>query len=163
MAIRILVTGGTIDGLDYSDESQAPRGKKSLVPKILRESRIAHPYSTCVLFMRDSKFVSEADREALARHCRSCRERRVLITHGTMTMAATAKFLAKKRLSKTIVLTGAALPASKSGSDSRFNIGFAFAAAQLLQPGVYLAMNGRVFRASSVKKNLATGFFEKEK
>ena len=47
---------------------------------------------------------------------------------------------------KTIVLTGALSPARFSDSDATFNIGMAFATAQTLPAGVYVAMNGRVFR-----------------
>jgi L-asparaginase len=51
------------------------------------------------------------------------------------------------------VLTGALSPARFSDSDATFNIGMAFAAAQTLPPGVYVAMNGRVFRGDEVKKD----------
>ena len=54
---------------------------------------------------------------------------------------------------KTIVLTGALSPARFTESDATFNIGMAFAAAQTLPPGVYVAMNGRVFRGDEVKKD----------
>ena len=60
---------------------------------------------------------------------------------------------------KTIVLTGAMQPASLRSSDSVFNIGFALAAAQLAQPGVYIAMNGRLFPAAHVAKDRAAGRF----
>ncbi len=163
MAIRILVTGGTIDGLDYSSERQAPKKRTSRVPEILKNARISHDCSTSILFLKDSKFITEKDRELIAENCRSCREKRLLITHGSITMAATAKFLAKKRLGKTIVLTRAITPAAKSASDSKFNLGFAFAAAQLLPSGVYVAMNGRIFSASNVRKNQRTQYFEEEK
>jgi L-asparaginase len=54
---------------------------------------------------------------------------------------------------KTIVLTGALSPARFSDSDATFNIGMAFAAAQTLPAGVYVAMNGSVFRGDEVKKD----------
>ena len=54
---------------------------------------------------------------------------------------------------KTIVLTGALSPARFSDSDATFNIGMAFAAVQSLPSGVYVAMNGRVFRGDEVKKD----------
>ncbi|HQT44937.1 MAG TPA: asparaginase domain-containing protein, partial [Candidatus Micrarchaeota archaeon] len=61
------------------------------------------------------------------------------------------------------VVTGAITPVANHASDSKFNSGFAFAAAQLLPKGVYVAMNGRIFRASNVRKNLLTGYFENER
>jgi len=163
MAIKVFITGGTIDGLDYEKESNASRGKKSVIPALLKQSRVSADYSVEMLLMKDSKFINEQDRALLLKKCRACREKRILITHGSMTMAATAKYLGKKRLGKTIVLVGSIIPAAKPRSDAQFNLGFAFAAAQSLPTGVYVAMNGRIFRAANVRKNLRTGYFEKEK
>jgi L-asparaginase len=38
-------------------------------------------------------------------------------------------------------------------TDATFNIGMAFAAVQALPPGVYIAMNGKVFEATRVRKD----------
>ena len=163
MAIKILITGGTLYAFDYAKEANAPKRKYSLVPRIFKHSRITSGYSLGVLFLKDSKFITEKDRELVAKSCRACKEKRIMITHGSITMAATAKFLARKKIGKTIVLTGAITPYTKRRSDSLFNLGFAFAAAQFLPSGVYVAMNGRIFSASNVRKNLKTQYFEEEK
>ena len=54
---------------------------------------------------------------------------------------------------KTIVLTGALLPARFRDNDAVFNIGFALAAMQVLPEGVYIAMNGRVYEPAKVRKD----------
>ena len=61
---------------------------------------------------------------------------------------------------ETIVLVGSLSPARFKASDAEFNIGFAFAAVQILPHGVYLAMNGRVFDPDRVTKNRAENRFE---
>jgi L-asparaginase len=61
---------------------------------------------------------------------------------------------------KTIVLTGALAPARFRGSDAEFNIGCAVGAVQCLPPGVYIAMNGRVWDPGKVRKNVAANRFE---
>ena len=61
---------------------------------------------------------------------------------------------------KVIVLTGSMEPARFRSSDAEFNIGCAIAAVQLLSPGVYIAMNGRVFDSGRVRKNVEFGQFE---
>jgi L-asparaginase len=61
---------------------------------------------------------------------------------------------------KTIVLTGAMIPYAFGSSDGLFNLGSALSFAQVLQPGVYVAMNGQHFAWNRVQKNRATGFFE---
>ena len=62
-------------------------------------------------------------------------------------------------LDKTVVLVGAWLPAAFIKSDSNFNIGFGLAVATL-SAGVYVAMNGKILPAETVKKNRKAGCFE---
>jgi L-asparaginase len=57
------------------------------------------------------------------------------------------------------VLTGAQ-PGALPGSDAEFNIGTAVGAVQSLPPGVYIAMNGRIWDPLKVRKNVAANRFE---
>ena len=68
--------------------------------------------------------------------------------------------LAGAGLEKTIVLTGAMIPYAFGSSDGLFNLGSALSFAQVLPPGVYVAMNGRCFNWDAVRKNRQTGYFE---
>ena len=61
---------------------------------------------------------------------------------------------------KTVVLTGAMVPYAFGSSDGLFNLGSALSFAQVLPPGVYIAMNGRHFPWDQVRKNRETGVFE---
>ena len=74
-------------------------------------------------------------------------------------MAETAKMLAGIA-GKTIVLTGSMQPARFRNTDAVFNVGFALGVVQVLPPGVYLAINGRVFDAARVRKNRERQRFE---
>ena len=78
-------------------------------------------------------------------------------------MTQTAKELGKRKLNKTIVITGAMIPYKFGTSDGLFNIASALAYVQTLPAGVYVAMNGRVFDFDNVRKNRETGMFEEEK
>ena len=75
-------------------------------------------------------------------------------------MTETAKFLAEENLKKTIILTGAMIPYNFGSSDGLFNLGSAFAFAQVLPRGVFIAMNGRFFNWDRVVKNKISGKFE---
>ena len=75
-------------------------------------------------------------------------------------MVVTARALAEANLPKTIVLTGAMIPYAFGSSDGLFNLGSALSFAQVLPPGVYVAMNGMAFPWDGVRKNTQTGFFE---
>jgi L-asparaginase len=61
---------------------------------------------------------------------------------------------------KTIVFTGSMQPARLRSTDAIFNVGFAAAAAQLLPPGTYVAMNGQIFNPGEARKNRARNRFE---
>jgi len=58
------------------------------------------------------------------------------------------------------VLVGALNPARFRSSDAIFNIGFAMAAVQTLDEGVYIAMNGHLFAPDHVRKNRVVNQFE---
>jgi len=114
------------------------------------------------LMMVDSLEMTKEDREIIVHQCRSCAHKHIVITHGTDTMAITAKTLAEADIQdKTIVLTGAMIPyAFGSSSDGFFNLGSSIAFSQTLDSGVYISMNGRYFNWDNVKKNTINGFFE---
>ncbi len=160
--IKILITGGTIDDLDYEKEEDAPKDHQSLIPDLLRQSRIKFEYTTEIVIQKDSRVIGDRDRELILKSCQESTEDRIIITHGTFTMPKTAKFLGKANLHKTIVLFGAAIPANKEKSDALFNLGGAFIAAQLLPVGVYVIMNGKVFTWDNVRKDFSSGYFEEE-
>jgi L-asparaginase len=74
-------------------------------------------------------------------------------------MIQTAKQL-KTIPDKVMVLTGAMEPARFKYSDASFNIGCAIVAVQILDPGVYITMNGRIFDPDSIRKNAEQNWFE---
>ena len=60
---------------------------------------------------------------------------------------------------KTVIFTGAMRPQKMVDSDAAFNVGVAMGALNVLGAGVYLAMNGRVHEANSVRRGGRTGLF----
>ena len=157
--IRIFVTGGTFDktydeirgGLSFGDTH---------LPEMLRLGRSRVEVSVRTLMMIDSLEMTDADRELIVHSCQQCAETQIVVTHGTDTMVETAAALARGVSGKTIVLTGAMIPYAFGSSDGLFNLGSALSFAQVLPPGVYVAMNGQHFAWDKVRKNKQTGFFE---
>jgi L-asparaginase len=127
---------------------------------VLRRGRSDVPLTVEVLFLKDSLDLVDEDRARIVAAARASEERRIVITHGTDTMVESARALAAADLEKTIVLTGAMIPYAFGSSDGLFNLGSALSFAQALAPGVYVAMNGRVFPWDNVKKNKERGVFE---
>jgi L-asparaginase len=149
--IVIVTTGGTIDKAYFDGLSQYQIGEP-VVKKVLDGANVTHPYRIVELLRKDSLELTDEDRQRLKETVAALDEQRVVITHGTDTMTDSAGVLASIS-GKTIVLTGALSPARFAESDATFNIGMAFAAVQSLPPGVYVAMNGRVFSGDAVKKD----------
>lgn len=159
MSIRIFVTGGTFDK-EYNELTGDLYFKDTHINEMLRLGRSNLDLSITTLMMIDSLDMNEAGRDAIAKACTETPEDRILITHGTDTMAITAKILSEKISGKTIVLTGAMVPYKFGSSDGLFNLGSALAFVQTLPQGVYVAMNGKVFSGNNVRKNKDTGQFE---
>ncbi len=157
--IRVLITGGTFDK-EYDEINGQLFFKDSHLPEMLALGRCKLDLEIRTLMMIDSLEMTDADRAIIVEQCLATPEARIVITHGTDTMEETARTLAQKVQSKTIVITGAMIPYKFGSSDGLFNLGSALAFVQTLPSGVYVAMNGRCFRGERVRKNRQTGFFE---
>jgi L-asparaginase len=157
--IRILVTGGTFDK-EYDELGGRLFFKDTHLPEMLRLARSRIPVELETLMMIDSLDMTEADRVKVVERCRASPEDRLVVTHGTDTMAETARALVAAGLGKTVVLTGAMVPYAFGSSDGLFNLGSALSFAQVLPPGIYVAMNGRIFAGEKVRKDRQRGVFE---
>ena len=156
-AILVLTTGGTIDK-NYFDALSEYQIVDSGIPALLKEARVALPFRIEEVCRKDSLELTDADRAEIARRVAEAPETRVVITHGTDTMTETAKALVIIA-GKTVVLTGALSPVRFAETDAHFNLGMAFAAAQVAPPGVYIAMSGQVFDGLKVRKDREAGKF----
>lgn len=159
MAIRILITGGTFDK-EYDMINGKLDFEETHVPEMLKLGRCTVETEIRTLMMIDSLEMTNTDRELILHNCKTVPEDKILLTHGTDTMSATAEYLAKANLPKTIVITGAMIPYKFGSSDGFFNLGAALAFLQTLPHGVYVAMNGRYYTWDNVRKNKKTGLFE---
>lgn len=156
--ILVLTTGGTIDK-NYFDALSEYQIVDSGIPALLKEARVALPHRVAEVCRKDSLELTDADRAAIACFAADAPETRIVITHGTDTMTETARVLAAAVPGKTIVLTGALSPARFADTDANFNLGMAFATAQLAPPGIYITMSGEVFDGLRVRKDREAGRF----
>ena len=160
MDLCVLTTGGTFDKVYFDALSDYKIGEPQ-IKGILERGRVSLEYCVREVMRKDSLDMVQDDRLALWSCIKSAPHTRFLIIHGTDTMAQTAQFLLPCAPEKTIILTGSMQPARFIDSDATFNAGFAVAASQILPKGIYLAMNGKVFKPSEVCKNRQLGIFEK--
>jgi len=156
--LLIITTGGTIDKIYFDDKSDYQVGEPQ-ISQILNAMHVAFDFEVQALMRKDSLHMTQHDRLGIRAAIEDSDARHVLITHGTDTMVETAAEL-KGLADRTIVLTGALNPARFRDSDAIFNIGCAVGAVQCLPPGVYIAMNGKVWNPEHVRKNRRENRFE---
>ena len=159
MTIKLLLTGGTID--KYYNELNGDLGfTETHIDEMLQQARCQVDLSIQQVMLKDSLQMQDEDREQVLNACLASDENQIIITHGTDTMVETAEVLGKQLTDKTIVLLGAMIPYVLKKSDALFNFGCAVSAVQCLAAGVYITMNGQIFRWDDVKKNREKGLFE---
>ena len=158
--ISILITGGTFDK-EYDEINGILSFKKTQIHEMLHQSRAKIEFEIKTLMLIDSLEMSNKQRKEIVNNCAQDQNNKIIITHGTDTIAETGQAIMKKNLNKCIILTGAMIPIKFGSSDGLFNLGCAVGLVQSLKNGVYVAMNGNYFPANKVKKNIQSGLFEK--
>ena len=159
--VILLACGGTIDKIYFDAKSSYSVGAPAS-SDILKRGGVQLPPPRSIT-KKDSLDMTDDDRAAVAAAVLACDGRRIVVTHGTDTMADTARAVASSlsaAAEKTVVFVGSFLPAVFRDSDADFNLGFAIAAALAMPAGVYVAMNGRIIPAAAARKNRAAGRFE---
>ena len=158
MHICFITTGGTIDKVYFDAKSDFEVGE-TVLSHVLHQGETGFDYRIVELMRKDSLELSDEDRRLIRATVAGGAERRFVITHGTDSMVETARALLGIE-DKIVVLTGALSPARFLSTDAEFNVGMAVAAVQCQPPGVYIAMNGRIFDPLKVRKNRAANRFE---
>lgn len=160
MKIRIILTGGTID---QSFSPTSPKQfiyDKTHINEMLAEARSRLDLVIEDLMALNSEEMNDSHVQKIVDACVKSDENKIVILHGTNTMTDTARKLGEKIKDKTVVLTGAMVPFAIAKSDALFNLGTALAAVQILNNGVFVAMNGKIFESDNVRKNKEIGEFQ---
>tara|TARA_B100001175_G_scaffold174631_1_gene148354 strand:- start:64 stop:567 length:504 start_codon:yes stop_codon:yes gene_type:complete len=160
--IKIFATGGTFDK-EYNEINGELFFKKTHLAELLDLGRSQLNVQIETLMMVDSLDMTDDSKKYIVNKCIKERSNHIIITHGTDTMVDTAALIAKEIKDKTIILTGAMIPIKFGSSDGLFNLGSALSFIQVIEPGVYITMNGRYFKWDNVRKNKKLGVFERIK
>ena len=158
MKIKFFAVGGTIDKVYFDKKSEYQVGE-SMLNEVLKQANVSFDYECESLIHKDSVDMTDEDRQFLFDTIESDEHEYIVVTHGTDTMVKTAIKL-QAIAGKVVVFTGAMQPAKFKSSDAEFNLGCAVAAVQSLPSGIYIAMNGRIFKPEKVRKNREHNRFE---
>lgn len=162
MTIHFVITGGTIDSHYDGTKDTAVPNKESVIPSFIESLRLYHGAEFSTVCMKDSRDLKREDLENMLKVIEESPHKKILITHGTYTMPDTARFLKAnlKRKDQTVILTASVIPINGfSPSDGPFSLGYAIAKLEDLEPGIYVAINGKVFSPEEVMKVLSEGRF----
>jgi L-asparaginase len=157
--VGIICTGGTFDKT-YDPITERLVMRRDPAARQIVEAAQLDNVSIQSVVNKDSLDLTAEEFDLIRRAIRSTRERRLVVIHGTSRLVDSAVSVADTK-GKTVVFTGAMVPASIGASEASFNLGFAIACARVLAPGVWVAMNGEVFDPRHVRKNLQAGRFER--
>ncbi len=159
MFIEIITTGGTIDKIYFDAKDSYAIGEPQ-IETLLEDANLTLEYRLTPLLRKDSLDLTAEDRGLIRDTVLASAADKIVITHGTDTMVETARFLPPVA-AKTVVMTGAMQPARFRFTDAVFNVASAITAVQLLDQGVWIAMNGRIFDPRHTRKNVALKRFER--
>ena len=160
--IKIFATGGTFDK-EFNEINGELYFKKTNLFELLELGRSQVDLKIETLMMVDSLQMTNTERQYILEKFKKEKTDKIIITHGTDTMVQTAEFIAQHIKDKIIILTGAMIPIKFGSSDGLFNLGSALSFIQVIEPGVYITMNGRYFKWDNVRKNNQLGVFERIK
>jgi len=161
--LQFIITGGTIDGgYCVTDQTCKPREKSGVVEYMKGIIRTDITIHENVIAMLDSREIDNKVRDKIHQAITKSKSNNIIVTHGTDTMAETAKFLSAKNIKgKKIILVGAFYPLlGFAPTDAPFNLGYAIGKFESLADGVYVAMNMKIFSPDKVAKNKHKGKFE---
>ena len=160
--INFIMTGGTIDSYYEGTKDTVVPNKHSIIPRFIKCLHLENPTEFTEICMKDSREITKDDLGYLLNEIEKSSYKHFIITHGTYTMADSARYLEAnlKNKNKVIILTASMLPMAEfTLSDGGFNLGYAVSKLQDLSNGVYVCMNGKVFSSTEVIKVISEGSF----
>lgn len=160
MLIHFIMMGGTIDSRWNKHLDTVEVNKQSVIPEYFNGYELLDDTMFTQVCMKDSRDLTEQDRNNLLNVVEESPSKKIIITHGRFTMPDTARFLQEnlKRKDQTIIITAAVTPlVAFDFSDAPFNLGYSLAKAQHLPAGIYITLEGRCFTLEQVNKYINEG------
>lgn len=151
MDIALCIMWWTIDSYFDSKSDTVVPLKKTCLVWYLDTVKLASTTTITYLpiCMKDSRQLSLKDLEKLLETIQNTDYEYYLVTHWTYTMPDTARYLEQKlwkKITKRVILTWSMIPITWfCPSDAWFNLWYATAKLESVKPGVYVAMNWRIF------------------
>ncbi|MDP5254448.1 MULTISPECIES: asparaginase domain-containing protein [unclassified Vibrio] len=154
---QLILTGGTIDSYYDTERCTPIPHQHSVIADHLKDvaGMQAEQFDVTTVCMKDSREIEDKDIDQVVAAIEQSPLNRHVITHGSFTLFTSARYLQSRLQAEhqqVIVFTGAMIPlAGFSPNDASFNLGSAITAAQCLEPGVYIAFHGKIYRPEDME------------
>lgn len=160
MKITIINTGGTFNKkYDMLSGKLEVLDDSSSLKNIIEWSNNID-FEVIETISKDSLDITNKDRDELIQVINSCKNKNIIIIHGTDTMNKTASYIENKIENKKIVLTGAMIPMSIDKVEATMNISMAIGFLNTnVENGIYLSLHGAVVPHHKIYKNKEIGRF----
>lgn len=166
--IKFIITGGTIDSKWVPSKDTVIVKETSGIESYINQ--FINPdfnISFETVSMKDSREITDDTRARILEVIETSDADKFIITHGTYTMPDTGLYLQKhlkdKAKDSKIVITGSFFPLDGfSPNDASFNLGYAIAAVQNIEKGVYIAMHAQIFKPEDVLKDKEQAHFKRK-
>ncbi len=159
--ILILNTGGTLTKVynELTGKLIVPKNNNS-IEAILKKSKLYNLMTYGIIF-KDSLDLNKQNRKEIANYIFKSSFEKIIIVHGTDTMNKTAKYLSKRILNKTIILTGSMIPFEIDPIEATSNLMTAYGFIQNCKINtIYISMHGLIKKYNKIKKNRELGIFQ---
>ena len=158
--ITVINTGGTFNKRYNPLSGELDVSKDSLALEEIISYCYNIDFEVLNIISKDSLEMNDDDRELIVRTIKNCKNKNIIIVHGTDTIDLTAKYLDKKIKDKTIILTGAMLPISINKVEATLNFSQAIGFLNSnCENGIYISMHGSVKNYKKLVKNREIGKF----
>ncbi|MBS3067570.1 asparaginase [Candidatus Micrarchaeota archaeon] len=161
--VHLISTGGTIEFQWNRKKDCMAIGSESVLPPYIQSLKPYTTFDFTTVCLKDGREITQKDRRNIRDTVLASSHERILIAHGCFTAPDTAEYLLDElpaNHGKTVVVFGSKDPFAELLSEGPFNFGFATACSEILEPGVYVSMEGRIFRAGEVSVNSTRAFEE---
>lgn len=151
--ILVILTGGRIDSVWDGGIDEVVVARHSIIPDYFKDMKV-DGLEFKEVCMKDSRALINEDRQAILKAIEESDSNKILITHGTHTLADTVEFLEEnlKEKNKTIVFTGSSAPLKDfAKSDAPLNLGYALAKVEDLPTGIYYCSNKKTSTVGNIK------------
>jgi L-asparaginase len=145
----LIPAGGSVDFVPDGLDRLVP-ARESFVPDFLRRKvKINRQFYSSTPFTKDSRELSDKDKETIVKIIKESSHDHILITLGIYKVREIQKYLREELgdalNDKVIVLTGSRVPLSLTDkTDASFNIGYALGKIGFLPPGVHVGFAGKI-------------------